>query len=253
MLKYQWNKKFIYLFLVLTMSSFNSDSFKSDQLRYPRVRQAYKEKEDGMLSILQENKINRDKLIIYLRAFKKEKKLELWAKNKSDELFKHIKTYDVCRTCGKLGPKRKEGDRQIPEGFYHINIFNPYSQFYLSLGLNYPNKSDRILGEKGRLGGDIFIHGDCVTIGCLPITNEHIKELYIFCVEARNNGQSKIPVTIFPAILTDQKLAQLKEQNINNSDKVDLWTDLKKGYDIFNETKKLPTIGFLNSGRHSVN
>jgi murein L,D-transpeptidase YafK len=106
-------------------------------------------------------------------------------KNTSDQEFLHIKTYTVCATSGLIGPKRMQGDLQIPEGFYYIDRFNPYSNFYLSLGINYPNTSDRILGDKNNLGGDIFIHGDCVTIGCLPITDSEIKELYIFCVEAK--------------------------------------------------------------------
>jgi murein L,D-transpeptidase YafK len=160
--------------------------------------------------------------------------------------------YKICRTSGDLGPKRKQGDKQIPEGFYHINRFNPYSNFYLSLGLNYPNTSDKILGLKGDLGGDIFIHGSCVTIGCMPITNNRIKELYIFCVEAKNNGQQTIPVTIFPRELTHDNFEELKRKYNNDADKMGLWRDLKKGYELFNETKQLPSIVFLSSGRHTI-
>jgi len=120
------------------------------------------------------------------------------------------------------------------------------------LGINYPNKSDRILGVKNKLGGDIYIHGSCVTIGCIPITDDEIKELYIFCVEAKNNGQEKIPVTIFPAELNESTFNNLSKKHEADSDKFGLWTDLKKGYDLFNETNKLPSISFLNSGRHNV-
>lgn len=246
------HNKFICLILILFLSSFTADSFKNEQLRYSRVRQAYKEKKSSVSSLVQKNNLDLSKLNIYLRAFKKEKMLELWGKNNTDSQYKLLKTYDICQTCGELGPKRQQGDLQIPEGYYHINIFNPSSNFYLSLGINYPNKSDRILGVKGSLGGDIFIHGDCVTIGCLPITNDQIKELYVFCTEARNNGQVKIPVTIFPSQLVDNEFKRLTETYSSNSDKVGLWTDLKKGFDIFNETKKLPTVGFLNSGRHNI-
>ncbi len=241
------------ILLIILLSSFLSDSFKDSQLKYSRVRQAYKDKESSMLNLLQEIQIDRSKLKIYLRAFKKEKQIELWGKGDSEMKYSLIKTYDVCRTSGNLGPKRKRGDLQIPEGFYNIDRFNPYSNFYLSLGINYPNKSDRILGVKGNLGGDIFIHGACVTIGCMPITDSQIKELYIFCIEARNNGQSKIPVTIFPSKLTENEFRRLINIYNKDSEKIGLWTDLKKGYDIFNETKQLPTIGFLNSGRHNVN
>ena len=243
----------INIFLILILSSFiTADSFKDEQKRYSRVRQAYKDKESNVLDLLKENSIENNKLRIYLRAFKQEKKIELWAKNSSDKSYRLIKEYKVCRISGKLGPKREQGDLQIPEGFYHINRFNPHSNFYLSLGLNYPNKSDRILGVKGNLGGDIFIHGSCVTIGCLPITDNRIKELYVFCVEAKNSGQDKIPVTIFPAELTDLKFENLKAKYKSDADKIGLWTDLKKGFDIFNETKQLPSIGFLSSGRHEV-
>ncbi len=238
--------------LIIFLGSFQSGSFKDDQLKYPRVRQAYKDKENNMLALLQGKQIGRDVLNIYFRAFKSEKQLELWGKNDFDTQYSLIKTYEVCRTSGKLGPKRKQGDLQIPEGFYHINIFNPYNKFYLSLGINYPNKSDRILGVKGKLGGDIFIHGACVTIGCLPISDDKIKELYLFCVEAKNNGQSIIPITIFPSKLTANEYKKLTDAYHSDKDKIGLWSDLKKGYDIFNQTKQLPTVTFLNSGRHNV-
>ncbi len=245
-------QEIIFTLILALLFSSNNDSFKDDQLRYQRVRQAYKEKEYSMLEYLEYNGIDKNKLRLYLRAFKKEKRIELWAKNSSDKRYKLIKEYRICRTSGNLGPKRKQGDRQIPEGFYHINRFNPFSNFYLSLGINYPNKSDIILGEKNNLGGDIFIHGSCVTVGCMPITNDRIKELYVFCVEAKNSGQETIPVTIFPMELSDKEFDKLKQKYKNDTDKIGLWTDLKKGYDLFNETKKLPSIGFLNSGRHAV-
>ena len=80
------------------------------------------------------------------------------------------------RRFGQPWPQATQGDSQVPEGFYHMDRFNPLSNFHLSLGVSYPNQSDRILGASGRLGGDIFIHGDCVTIGCVPITDEGIRE-----------------------------------------------------------------------------
>lgn len=228
-------------------------SFKDNQKRYARVRQAYAEKWLLVQKKLKENEIKVADLRIYLRAFKTEKKIELWAKNKSDKSFKLIETYDICAISGVLGPKRQQGDGQIPEGFYKINRFNPTSNFYLSLGTNYPNKSDRILGRKGNLGGDIFIHGNCVTIGCMPITDDKIKLLYIYCVEARDNGQKTIPVTIFPAKLTDTKFNSLISRYKGDADKVALWKDLREGYDYFDKNKKLPTIVFLDNGRHQIN
>ncbi len=238
--------------LILFAVLFQADSFKNDQLRYERVRKAYEGKESNMLDLLEKFSINKKNLRIYLRAFKQEKVIELWAKNNSDNKYQLIKKYDICRISGRIGPKRKQGDRQIPEGFYHISRFNPYSNYYLSLGINYPNKADKILGEKGNLGNDIFIHGDCVTIGCLPITNDQIKELYIFCIEAKNSSQNNIPVSIFPAELTDENFEKLQKKHKSDSDKIGLWTDLKIGYDLFNENRQLPSIGFRSDGTHLV-
>lgn len=242
----------IMLAVLIFCGTLQSDSFKKSQLRYSRVRQAYKDKEMSMRRILQEGQIEKKRFEIYLRAFKRERQIELWGKSDTDTVCTLLKTYEICDISGGSGPKRKEGDLQIPEGFYHIDRFNPYSNFYLSLGINYPNTSDRILGLKGKLGGDIFIHGACVTIGCLPITDEQIKELYIFCVEARNNGQLKIPVTIFPSKLTAREYERLTNTHKADADKIGLWRDLKKSYDAFNLTKQRPKVKFLSSGRHDV-
>lgn len=240
--------------IILVFSSLSiiaQTSFKEQQKQYPRVRQAYTDKEKIVKKNLADSNINASTLQLHIRAFKQEKELQIWAKNKTDEKYKFIKTYKFCSLSGSLGPKRKQSDRQVPEGFYRIDRFNPHSNFYLSLGVNYPNKSDQILGSKGKLGGDIFIHGSCVTIGCIPITDDLIKELYIYCIEAKNNN-TPIPVTIFPAKLTDSKLQELKSKYKGDLDKLNLWTELKLAYDYFEQNKSLPRITFLNTGRHKV-
>jgi murein L,D-transpeptidase YafK len=240
------------ILVILLSLIFTNTDFKSEQKNYSRVRTAYSDKGTELENLLTAKSISSNKLRIYIRAFKNSSELELWGKNNGDEKYQLIKVYDICQTSGILGPKRRQGDLQIPEGFYHIDRFNPYSNFYLSLGINYPNTSDKILGVKGNLGGDIFIHGSCVTIGCIPITDEQIKELYIFCVESKNNGQRNIPVTIFPAKLTADNFNKLNEKYRSDKDKINLWEELKIAFDSFNSSKQLPTIEFLNNGRHLV-
>ena len=237
---------------ILLLFAFSQMNFKQSQKEYQRVQSAYDEKSDFIDKLLANNELKSNSLNLYLRAFKEEKEIEVWAKNNGSEKYEKLITYEICDTSGDIGPKRKQGDRQIPEGMYHIDRFNPVSNYYLSLGINYPNTSDKILGKSGNLGGDIFIHGNCVTIGCLPITDDKIKELYILCIEAKNAGQQNIPVTIFPAKLTDSKIADLKEQYPMQKEDILLWSELKKVYDLFNENRKLPTIAFLDNGRHSV-
>ncbi len=244
--------KYILSLSVIILFAFTQMNFKQSQKEYPRARAAYDDKGDFIEKTLSNKDLKANKLRLYLRAFKEEKEIEVWAKNSTDKKYQKLITYEVCATSGDIGPKRKQGDLQIPEGMYHINRFNPNSNYHLSMGINYPNPSDKILGEKNKLGGDIFIHGNCVTIGCLPITDDKIKELYILCVEAKNSGQNTIPVTIFPSRLTDAKLKSLKEVYKTQKDDVALWKELKMVYDLFNENKELPTIGFLDSGRHTV-
>lgn len=238
-------------FLVLSMP-FSFGNFKEDQKRYSRVREAYAQKENYLKKQLTPFQITIGEIQLYIRAFKYEKEIELWAKNRQDSNYQLINTYPVCALSGEIGPKRKQGDLQIPEGFYHINRFNPSSNFHLSLGINYPNKSDQILGSRGKLGGDIFIHGNCVTIGCLPITDNLIKELYVYCIEAKNNGQVKIPVTIFPAKLNETNMQFLKQKYANNNEYLNLWEDLKVGFDAFNSSHTLPDIAFAENGRYIV-
>lgn len=246
-------KRLLYLILfIFGLTSFLTISFKESQKKYSRVQEAYKEKESTIIQLLKNKSLDVSKLEIYIRVFKDEDILELWGKNSSEVKFQLIKTYEICEKSGDIGPKRKQGDFQVPEGFYHIDRFNPLSNFYLSMGINYPNKSDRILGKKGNLGGDIFIHGNCVTIGCIPLTDNFIKELYIYCVEAKNNGQNNIPVTIFPAKLTDAKLKELSESIGNKESVLMLWKSLQKGYVYFNKTNTLPTINVLNNGEYEV-
>ncbi|HOI00875.1 MAG TPA: hypothetical protein PLE85_10105 [Bacteroidales bacterium] len=226
--------------------------FKEAQMQYPKVRQAYQEKESTVNTILSGQNIDTRDLNLYFRAFKSEKILELWGKSKTDTTFSLLIEYNICNTSGTLGPKRREYDLQIPEGFYHIAEFNPLSRFHLSLKIDYPNKSDRILGDKENPGSDIFIHGGCATTGCLPITDEYIKEVYIFALEARNNGQKHIPICIFPAKLSDEVYGRLKDAYGSDNEKLGLWEDLKKAYDLFNLNHTIPRVRYLSSGRHEV-
>lgn len=118
--------------------------------------------------------------------------------------------------------------------------------------INYPNSSDRVLGVQGNLGGNICIHGSCVTIGCIPLTDEGIKELYILCIEAKNSGQSRIPVTIYPARLNPDNYIQLAQKYPEDDDRLNLWSELKTAYDLFIRDRQLPEITFLENGRHRI-
>jgi murein L,D-transpeptidase YafK len=237
-------------FLILGMTL---PSFREEQMKFTRVREAYADKEKIVIKSLVEHSIYRDSLRIYLRAFKTEKKIELWAKNTPDSVFKFIKEFPICEISGEIGPKRRFRDLQVPEGFYHISDLNPFSKYYLSMQINYPNASDSIRGVKGHLGNYIFIHGECVSSGCIAITNERIKELFVWSIEAYNSGQEQIDITIYPARLSDPVYSGLITRYSKYQDDISLWTDLKKGYDLFEKNKVPPGVKFLPDGTHEVN
>jgi len=188
---------------------------------------------------------------IFLRVFKAERQLELWARGKN-LTFTLVKTYPICALSGTLGPKRQSGDLQVPEGFYRIESLNPASRFHLSLKVNYPNESDRILGTKGRLGGDIFIHGDCVTIGCIPIEDGPIEEVYLAALDARSAGQKAIAVHIFPRRMSLAGMSQLDKDAGNNGSLKEFWKSLEPGYRLFEVSRRIPKILVDSKGKYIV-
>lgn len=240
------------LLLILTWCPLRGD-FKSEQMRQQRVRRAYSLCGDSLQRRLREKNIEMTGLSLYLRVFKREMILEVWARNRGDSgAMVRILEYPVCASSGSIGPKRRQGDLQVPEGFYDIDRFNPWSRFHLSLGLDYPNPSDRILKSGSDPGGDIFIHGSCVTIGCVPITDNYIRELYILCVEAKSGGQQRIPVHVFPARLDGHRYNRLRQTYFNKTGWLQLWEDLKRAYDLFESSRIPPRVRFLADGRHRI-
>ncbi|ADG70476.1 L,D-transpeptidase family protein [Brachyspira murdochii] len=237
----------IAIFNIISSVSF-ADSFLDEQKRYARVRTAIKEKDALIKQNIINNNIKLNEMSILITAYKQEDILEIYAKNKNDKTYKKIAEYKIAAKSGILGPKRMEGDLQVPEGFYYIDRFNPASSYYLSLGINYPNEADRKKSNAKRLGGDIFIHGANVTIGCMPMTDDKIKEIYLYAIYAKDNGQNKIPVYIFPFKMTDDNFNYYKE--IYESSLIDFWKNIKEGYDIFQNTKKEINIKIDNNGNY---
>jgi murein L,D-transpeptidase YafK len=188
---------------------------------------------------------------LYIRAFKRERQMELWASSSTTQPHKLVKTYTIAAVSGDVGPKRREGDYQVPEGFYTIDRFNPLSSYHLSLGLDYPNKSDRILSDKKHPGGDIFIHGNRVSIGCMAMTDDKIEEIYVLASDVRSAGQKKIPVHIFPCRLDNRSFAALKREYPNRWLHA-FWEPLQVAYLRFENTGLVPTAKVLGNGRYAV-
>ncbi|ADE54376.1 L,D-transpeptidase family protein [Coraliomargarita akajimensis] len=133
---------------------------------------------------------------LHLLCFKEERKIEVWVSGQSGT--KEIRQFDFTGYSGELGPKLRQGDGQIPEGIYEIEYLNPNSSYHLSMKISYPNEFDRLKGREDRrekLGYDIFIHGKSATVGCIPIGDDGIEELFLMVSEF---GKDRVQVIISP-------------------------------------------------------
>jgi murein L,D-transpeptidase YafK len=230
-----------------------SINFIDYQRGFPRINDAMRKKEDTLMKQFEEKKLAWPARYIYIRSFKYDSQIEVWVKQDLNDKFALFKTYRVCAMAGSLGPKRMAGDYQVPEGFYYINEFNPKSNYHLSLGLNYPNASDRVLSDSLMPGGDIYIHGSCVTTGCIPVNNEQIEELYILAAHAKSEGQDFIPVHIFPIRFDNARSSEYLKKYVKDfPEYLPLADELKHAYTYFERTRKLPVIMVSKKGEYVV-
>ena len=172
---------------------------------------------------------------LFVRIFKEESELEVW-KQRPDGHFYHFKTYPICNWSGDLGPKKVQGDKQAPEGFYAISRdqMNPNSQFHLAFNIGYPNAYDR---AHGRSGNFLMVHGKCKSAGCYAMTDALIEEIYALAREAFIGGADGFQVHAFPFRLTEANLARHRAHT-----DYAFWQTLKEGYDYFETTHLVPDV-----------
>jgi murein L,D-transpeptidase YafK len=172
---------------------------------------------------------------IMMRLFKEEEVMEVWKANASDR-YQLVATYPICAWSGMLGPKKKEGDRQAPEGFYNITPgqMNPNSSYYLSFDIGYPNKFDRAYGRTGR---NIMVHGACSSAGCYSMSDAAVLQIYAFAREAFKGGQKSFQVQAYPFRMTAENMAKHRF-----SENYEFWKNIKTGYDYFDITHRPPEV-----------
>ena len=195
-----------------------------------------------MVSLMEKTGVSPNSAVL-IRTYKKEAEFEIW-KMKPDGRYVRFKTFPMCRWSGQLGPKMREGDRQVPEGFYRITPgqMNPNSQYYLSFNVGYPNAYDRAHGASG---GSIFVHGACSSAGCFSMTDAQIDQIYAIAREAFNGGQQSIQMQSYPFHMTPENIAKYR-----NDTNIEFWKQLKEGADNFEVSKQDVTVGVCN--RHYV-
>jgi murein L,D-transpeptidase YafK len=245
----KWFKASIFLIILASSLAFTPGTlnFEENQKNFDRVGDAYNRKEEYVKMKCRAKEIPEETFgNMFLRAFKAEEMMEVWVQ-KPDGKYVKFNEFKIYAMSGSLGPKRQQGDCQVPEGFYYINDFNPQSNYHLSLGINYPNESDCKLSPYASKGKDIYIHGGHASAGCMAMSNYYIEDIYICAVKAKTNGQQRIPVQIFPFKMTKEKMDDFSRfpQFAKN---LKLWNNLQVGYNMFERTSRLPEVYVGNDG-----
>jgi murein L,D-transpeptidase YafK len=209
---------------------------------YQLPTRAMKELSPEMLDLLQKKSMPKDSPIL-VRVFKEESELEVWKQDTTGS-YQLLKVYPICRWSGELGPKKVEGDRQAPEGFYSITpgLMNPNSNYYLAINMGFPNAYDK---ANGYSGGFLMIHGDCSSRGCYAMTDEQIGEIYSLAREAFLGGQKQFQIQAYPFRLTPANLARHR-----TNPNMPFWKMLKEGNDHFEVTHLEPKVDVCD--RHYV-
>lgn len=182
---------------------------------------------------------------ILIRIFKEESELEVWKRDRTGQ-YVLLKTFPLCRWSGQLGPKRREGDRQAPEGFYTVrrHQLNPNSLFHLSFDLGFPNALER---AQGYTGTSLMVHGACTSSGCFAMTDSGVSEVYALAREAFAGGVESFQVQSFPFRMTPRNLARHR-RNPHHA----FWSNLREGNDHFLAMNRPPELTMCG-GRYRFN
>ncbi|MBA5778981.1 murein L,D-transpeptidase [Stappia sp. F7233] len=228
-LKTRWLKLGMAVALGFTLAACQADEFVSSGPKHLRpVSASIKEK-------MQELGMKAESPIM-IRIYKEDSELEVWKQTKSGR-YALLKSFEICKWSGELGPKIKEGDRQAPEGFYEITpaLMNPNSSYHLAFNMGYPNKFDRAYG---RTGSHLMVHGACSSRGCYAMTDEQIQDIYALARDSFRGGQRSFQVQALPFRMTPENMVKHRD-----SEHFEFWKMLKRGTDHFEVTKVPPQIG----------
>lgn len=215
----------------------------SDLTGRERSELAFKMKQTEVAGLFQEAGIAFPPRDLLFLVYKDENRLEVWARGKGEDKMSQVTSYGICYASGTAGPKRRQGDGQVPEGFYTLDYFKNSSDFFLAMRVSYPNKADRILAH-GSPGSAIMIHGSCVSIGCLAMSDERIMELWVMATSMKRQSK-KVNVWIFPSRDLDELI-----RNNQDSPHRHFWENLKTGLDLFRKSGKLMSVTVDSKGNY---
>ena len=217
-----------------------------------RAQVAQQRQESKIRTRLDQLALSSSSVQVFFRILKEDARFEVWVSDATHPEFQLYQSWTICAASGNVGPKRVSGDLQVPEGYYVIDRFNPASAFYLSIGLDYPNRADRFFSDPQRPGGDIFIHGGCASIGCIALTDAVIEQVYVLAALARRHGQVSLPVLIVPTQLDHAGLDALKRRFAGKTELLHFWHNLAAIDQAFLTTRRPPPRVVTDHGRYWV-
>ncbi len=228
---------------------FGAGALEAQQARYRRVQEARRRCGRALDAAVAAAGVAYPAPVL-LRAFKLEEQLELWARPRAGSRWVRVARYPIAAASGDLGPKRRRWDRQVPEGFYTLDAFNGASRYHLSLHVDYPNASDRILGNRRHPGNNIFIHGNEVSSGCIAVGDRAIEQLYLAALDSTAAGHA-VPVQILPCRFSSpgcaRRLAALARYKPRLAA---FWDNLREGFEAFESAGAPPVVSVDASGRY---
>lgn len=202
---------------------------------------------------------------VVFRNFKLEGEFEIWGGN-TDKNLKLIKTFEVCAADFSPGPKLQQGDYKTPEGFYELRTLIDSKLRWMWIDLDdetlfdvgqvgvgssyklflpYPNNYDRKrtrenLGSSVSTGGEICIHGNCASAGCISFQNNLYSAVYLFAQHQNRQRYGNPTIHTFPFRFTEALKKDFADdaENMNEKNTLDFWNNLEKGYKLFNENPK---------------
>lgn len=225
-----------------------NQTFIENQKKYQQVAEAIHDKQSTVEVILSANNLAIDNFELYIRIFKKERQLELWGKSIKEKKWQLLNIYNLCIQVPNLGPRLNKID-ELPEGIYYVENFEPQSGLYLAIKINYPNTIDNYYIKNNTSMPSVHICGQCFSSGNFGVGESNIKEIYLFTIYATSNGQSRIPVHIFPCRMneTNYNLLIQNEKKYEN-----FWKGLSAIYSFFENNKIIPDIILNSDGTYGI-
>ncbi len=238
-------------------------TWRDDQVHAPKVQLAIQQRGAALREALEALGIPYPPTMAYVRVFKDEKVLELWAGPDRNGTLALVRTFPLCterqelflgRKGGRSTPK-PDADRAflppIPEGFYSIErYFTNDLTYFLALKLDYPNAVDRALTPRRRTFPEVFVRGGCAPDASAHVGTEGIMDVYLVTMEAHAAGQAHVPVHVFPTRMTPEATEDLKRGA--SSRRRALYDQLQRGFARF-EASHLPfTVEAGEDGRYRV-